>query len=312
MIAKEADPISSRSRRVQAGAKAEHDTAFFLRRAFGDHRPDVLVFNDLRFEHAGEVAQIDHLVIHRHGMFVIETKHVGGTLEITRGGQFVRGYERGRELGMGSPVEQAKTQARLLRQLLIAHKEELRARWFFGLLQGGFKNCPIEPFVAVSTNAVIRGEEYAKEVRKADQIPGMIEDRVAAHRNSGRLLNTDISSDDGLYRFSDEELAQLHRFLLDRHTPRATAPPKRSAPAKQQAPTFKYLCSKCQSLKLRILHGKYGYYFKCMECSGNTWIDTRINGTDRKGRIRKSGQDFFLVCRETGDERLIFTNPDND
>jgi enoyl-CoA hydratase/carnithine racemase len=42
---------------------------------------------------------------------------------------------------------------------------------------------------------------------------------------------------------------------------------------------------------------------------GNTWIDTHIDGTDRKGRIRKSGREFYLVCPDTDAARLIFVNP---
>jgi hypothetical protein len=50
----------------------------------------VLVFNDIRLQHDGEVVQIDHLVVHRHGMVVIESKSVSGEIHVLPDGQFVR------------------------------------------------------------------------------------------------------------------------------------------------------------------------------------------------------------------------------
>jgi hypothetical protein len=341
MIAKDPDPVHGDSRRVQAGARAERDMAFYLRRAFGDHRRDVIVFNDIRVEHEGEVAQMDHLVLHTHGLFIIESKSVGGEIHIHPDGQFIRVYG-GKHTGMPSPVLQARRQADLLRRLLQANKQLLRDRKLFGMLQGGFAHCPIEIRVAISDQGVIRGSKHAPEVRKADLIPDDIEERISAHRRGGKLLHLDNESEDGLYRFTESELARLAAFLLARHVPREAAstttgpghtpsrpttppPPPPPPPATTTAseatqapdaagarPRIHYLCSTCQSLDLRIVYGKYGYYFKCRACSGNTWIDTTIDDSARKGRIRKSGRNFFLVCPDTGRERLLFTNPDDE
>ncbi len=328
MIAKEPDPIHFDSPRAQAGARAERDMAFYLRRAFGDHRRDVAVFNDIRIEHDGEVAQIDHLVLHVHGMFVIESKSVGGEIHITADGQFIRVYA-GKQTGMPSPVLQARRQADLLRRLLQANRESLRDRKLFGMIQGGFAQCPIEIRVAISDQGIIRGEKHAPDVRKADLIPEDIEERISAHRRGGHFLNLDTKGDDGLYRFTDSEITRLRAFLLARHLPRDTALSKvgtQTAPQSTDAAgsialsgdsdtaqaRVRYLCSKCHSLDLRIVHGKYGYYFKCMTCSGNTGIDTTLGGSARKGRIRKSGRDFFLICPDTGREQILFTNPIED
>ncbi len=338
MIVKEADAVVGDSIRAQAGARAEKDMAFYLRRAFGNHRSDVLVFNDLRLQHEGEVAQIDHLVVHPHGMFIIESKSVSGEIHILPDGQFVRYFGRNKKVGMPSPVLQAQRQAELLRRLLQAHKTELRDRKLLGLLQGGFAHCPIEIRVAISDQGIIKGDRHAPEVRKADQITKDIEERIAAHRRGGSLLNLDLKCEDGLYRFTPDEMRRLQQFLLDQHVPRpveqmtaqttaAVDTRKKQSPSpvdlKSQpasmkqatgksasTPTPQFLCSKCHSLNLCILYGKYGYYFKCQDCGGNTWIDTRIDGSGKKGRIRKSGSDFFLVCPDSGTERLFFTNPD--
>lgn len=355
MIVKDPDPISSTSPRAQAGARAEQNMAFYLRRAFGDHRDGVWVFNDIRVKHDEETAQIDHLVLHTYGMFIIESKSVSGEIQILPDGQFIRHFGHGRKEGMPSPVAQAQRQADLLRRLLQANKASIRDRAILGLLQGGFTHCPMEIRVAISDSGIIRGANHAPEVQKADRITQDIEGRLAAHRRGASLLNLDLKNPDGMYRFTAGELEKLQRFLLEQHRPfdedhshakaperpapvtrseasqPAPQPPRPStrpsgdsartmarsnvsqsaatpAPPSEPAPV-RFLCSKCQSLELRIEFGKFGYYLKCQECGGNTRIDTRIDATERRGRIRKSGNQFHLVCPETGTERLLYVNP---
>lgn len=78
MIVKERNPAEHRAtdRLSKAGAKAEEQMAFYLRRALQE-RDDVLVFNDLRLVDAtGDAAQIDHLVMHRRGFVLVESKSV--------------------------------------------------------------------------------------------------------------------------------------------------------------------------------------------------------------------------------------------
>jgi len=347
MIVKDADPVDSNSIRAKAGARAEHDMAFYLRRSFGNHRPDVLVFHDVRFTHEGEVAQIDHLVIHRHGMFIIETKSVSGELHIDRHGQFARVFSRSRREGMESPVRQAERQADLLRRLLIANKDHLRDRALFGLIQGGFTHCPIEIRVAISVNGIIRGAQHAPEVRKADLIPQEIEDRIQAHRAGSRLLS-DPNSKDGVYVLSDAERERLRVFLLAQHRPRnevarqsrgtadgaLTTPlasgncesaPVRSAPppthAQTRTPddlsgqlkpavrTRTHSCPRCHSTRLMMLRGRYGFFLKCEDCQGKIQLDLRVPGTGKVGQLHSAGRSFILTCPDTGQQFVYFTNP---
>jgi hypothetical protein len=349
MIVKDADPTESNSIRAKAGARAEHDVAFYLRRSFGNHRPDVLVFHDLRFEHEGEVAQIDHLVIHRHGMFIIETKSVSGELHIDRHGQFERVFSRSRREGMESPVRQAERQADLLRRLLIANKDHLRDRALFGLIQGGFTHCPIEIRVAISAKGIIRGAQYAPAVRKADLIPQEIEDRIEAHRAGSRLLS-DPHSKDGIYVLNETERERLRVFLLAQHRPRnegarqsrgmadgalktpvasrncerATvrpAPPPTHAQTRtpddiagQTLPSVRtraHSCPRCHSARLMMLRGRYGFLLKCEECQGKIRLDLRVPGTGKLGQLHSAGRSFILTCPDTGRQFVYFTNPAN-
>lgn len=316
MIIKIADAVHDASLRAQAGSRAEQDMAFYLRRAFGSHRADVFVFNDIRIVHEGEVAQIDHLVLHTFGVFVIESKSVSGEVHIAQSGQFVRIFGR-RRVGMPSPVQQAKRQAELLRRLLIANKSELRNRAVFGLIQGGFQHCPIETRVAISDRGIITGEKYAPEVRKADQICEDIEARMSAHKRGRSLLSAPSKSSDGDYKFAPDEIGRLCSFLLARHTPlpqRTTVTEPEPSGSSAPAPTHRQkpaalVCAKCGSAKLRILSGTFGHYFKCGACQGNTAVNLRIEGFEQLGRLRRVGREFYLVHPD-GSEQVIFVNPD--
>ena len=68
MIEKEKQNEKTTNQLKQQGNSAEEQMAFYLRRAFADNK-DVWVFNDLYVEHNGEIAQIDHLVLFKYGIF---------------------------------------------------------------------------------------------------------------------------------------------------------------------------------------------------------------------------------------------------
>jgi hypothetical protein len=143
--------------------------AFYLRRAFAE-APDVLVFNDLRVERNGEIAQIDHLILHRWGMIIIESKSVTSRVKINEREEWSRLWD-GRDRGMASPVLQAKRQADLLRRLLDDHALDLVGK-VFGLMQVRFGAMPIDLLVAISDDGVIQRTKKnpLPEVMKADQI----------------------------------------------------------------------------------------------------------------------------------------------
>src|SRR5690606_19783932 len=110
MIVKQRDTLTASGGRMQAaGAQAELQMAHYLHRAFAAE-PDLHILNDLRLvdpeqpEHNGKpgVCQIDHMAIHRWGMFIIESKSVAEVVEVRDDGhggdEWVRVY-RGRRSG---------------------------------------------------------------------------------------------------------------------------------------------------------------------------------------------------------------------
>ena len=104
--------------RQQAGAAAERQIAHYLHRSFTKDQ-EVYVLHDVRLEdhaqpeHDGStgVCQIDHLLVHRWGLFIIESKSVTEEVRVrsddSDGDEWSRVY-RGKEIGMPSPIRAGK------------------------------------------------------------------------------------------------------------------------------------------------------------------------------------------------------------
>ncbi len=107
--------IDSRQRRaieeklkiVRSGIKGEKESAYFIDFHYGQSK-HWMVLHDLRFEHEGTVAQIDHLLINRLlEIYVLESKNYANRVEITEYGEF-RVFFNGKSKAIESPIEQNK------------------------------------------------------------------------------------------------------------------------------------------------------------------------------------------------------------
>ncbi len=221
MILKEKEHVISTNKRIASGDEAERQMAFYLKRKFEDDQK-VRVFHDLRIERDGEVAQIDHLLLHKHGFVIIESKSVAGKVHVNEHLEFMYVYGK-REVGMASPILQAKRQGELLKLLLQDNKGTLRNKLALGLVQGGFTYCPMDVLVAISDKSVIRRPRTKiPELHKADQIPDAASGLITRHRKSASLIGK-TESDWGMYSMSADELDRVSDMLLAAHSPKRSA-----------------------------------------------------------------------------------------
>lgn len=340
MIAKTKTGVSTNNKFEQAGNAAEEQMAFYLRRAFGE-TPDVFVFNDLRLVDGEDAAQIDHLVFHRYGCFIIESKSISGEVAVNEHDEWIRVWGRKQE-GMPSPIKQAKRQGEFLRKQLDRQKEHLRDKRIFGKIQPGFKHCPIDICVAISDRGIIKRKgTHPPEVCKADQICDRILQEISRHQKAGRLISKP-HGDYGMWALKDEEMQRIVAYLGECHTAQKTKSRSSSsvAPAPEQsthspstaarvntgspavpAPSKQMIgdaskneeaaCRHCNSTDLVATYGKYGYYFKCRTCEKNTPIDHACRQCGNKAKIRKSGLEFARVCGACSTEQLVWRNGPN-
>lgn len=355
MIVKHAEPYAESSDpRLRAGAEAERQMAFYLHRDFSSE-VGLLVLNDLRLvdpdqpEHDGRpgVCQIDHLVLHRWGAFIVESKSVTDEVSVgddgAGGDEWTRRYG-GREHGFPSPIQQARRQGEFLRAFLQRHREHLLGKMPAGLRtlsklmagtdQRGFGNMPIQIIVAISDRGKIRRVNRWKEpaapfrtfVSKADLVPAKIREELGKHKAAGSLLG-ESKGEYGVWSMKAEEVPAVADFLVARHEAKARAEvavqtaaimapaesPTAPKPKLSAVPAAAAACKGCGGTDLSAQWGKYGYYWKCQICGTNTSMPTICSACGAEGhrgkivRIRKDGPKYFRACEKCGIEERIWT-----
>lgn len=201
MILKELEPFAGQDKFQVAGRRAEEQMAHYLRRFFGSSN-DVDVLNYLRIDLAGEVAQMDHLVLHPYGLLIVESKSVAGSVQIKEDGQWIRWFNK-QPQGMRSPVTQAKMQAMLLKELF---EKTVKQKGFFEQVQ-------VDVLVAISDSGTIQWPATGSlpEVCKADQVPERITQRVSERRSATQLAGV----------LTTEHRRVIAEFLCKVHKPLA-------------------------------------------------------------------------------------------
>lgn len=332
MICKARDKLEhpEQDRFSKAGANAEEQMAFYLRRSFRDD-PEVWIFNDLRFESDDhDVCQIDHLVLHRSGFALIESKSVTTKVRIHSNGEWERLWNNHWH-GMPSPINQVELQIKFLRDALNAYRHELLGKLFLGHLQMGFNNVPFEILVAISDTGSIDRQGDFPEVAKADMVPGRVREIVKRHKKARGLFNVDLNpkSNDGLFNFKDEEIEAMRSWLTEHHCPSST---KDTSPAQQQSspkqepavtretrtssssqvtqavPAALGICKKCRT-QSEILWGGHNYYWKCPSCGKNMPINEYCPNCRGKLMLRKEKQRFYKHCESCKGGESLYWEP---
>lgn len=298
MIFKDLDPFSGSDKFALAGRRAEEQMAHYLRRFFASSS-DVDVLNYLRIDLGGEVAQMDHLVLHPCGLTIVESKSVAGSVQIKDDGQWIRWFNK-QPQGMRSPVTQAQMQGMLLRELLSKTVKQ----------KGFFDSVEFSVLVAISDTGTIQWPSSGAlpEVCKADQVPEKILRKAEQRKSTGAAL------------LSSEHRRAIGDFLRRVHQPlqaKATEPipsaekPDEASPSPESASVRGLpakACKHCGGTDLEAQYGKYGYYFLCKACDKNTGIKFSCPACGGEGRIRKQGNDFFAECRACDASALFHSN----
>jgi hypothetical protein len=304
----------------RAGIRGEKEVAYLIDFDFKDSRRTAVI-HDLRLEIGSRIAQIDHLLIHRTlNVFVLESKHLHSGLKISDTGEFLRWNDFKKNYdGMPSPIAQNERHITVLKEAFDQINMPVRL---------GVKLEPVfHSYVLVSPSARIdRSQRFdSSRIIKAD----VLLDTIDKHLDKQSVLST-LSS---MVRFvSEDVLEDIGRQLIALHKGADYNYADRfgivkNQPSTQTAPTTSSIqtssfhgsssvqdtppeCRSCHSKNLLIQFGRYGYYFKCRDCDGNTPIKLGCGHSGHKERVRKSGLKFYRECTECGTSQLFFTNPE--
>jgi hypothetical protein len=108
--------IERELRCIKTGDQGETDAAYFIDFHFASSK-NWAVIHDLRLEHQGRVAQIDHLLITRFfNVYVLESKNFSYGVKITDTGEFLVNYKN-KYFSIESPIEQNKRHLIILEQI---------------------------------------------------------------------------------------------------------------------------------------------------------------------------------------------------
>lgn len=309
--------IEQEIRLVRAGNKGEQESAYFIdfENAASKNR---VVLHDLRFEVNGRVAQIDHLMINRLlDVYVFETKHFNTGLKITEDGEFLRwnDYKKTFE-GMPSPLAQNERHIQVLKdvfdQIEMPTRLGLRLAPSFQTLILISPDARIDRPKKFDTSRVIKADLLGKAITKDIEETSIL----GAFGSVAKIVSLETVEDIGrqlMLRHSPIAINYAAKFGLDKAQQQAkpAVVPKQpvSAPAKsiesgKEAPK----CRACGSEQLSVQYGKYGYYFKCAACEGNTPVKLVCGVEGHKERLRKDGNKFFRECEGCGSSSLFFVN----
>ena len=324
MIIKENNNLVPTDKLGKAGYDAERNVAFKLKMAFGEN-PNLLILNDLKVESdEGITAQMDHLIIHQHGVIIIESKSVAGNLVVEDDGQWIVWYGKDKN-GRDNPIKQAEIQGKTLRKVLSKCATNEHTRKAMEALH-------TDVLVAFSTKN--GGTFFAKDKKPYPQIcpDHALDDRVN-ELITMRAKNAKVED----FSLSEVHRSKLAELLVKIHetyqapTSPAIAPYTKTAmadkPLKAEqkvseyivadrpkstsiigaianaisstftAPEtkFKHACRKCKSDKLEVRFGK-NYYLKCLNCDENNRIDATCPNCKSLFKIRKDKKQFFAEC----------------
>lgn len=306
LILRELDPFSGSDKFAVAGRRAEEQMAHYLKRFFGAS-PELDVLNYLRIDLQGEVAQMDHLVLHPFGLTIVESKSVAGSVQIKDDGQWIRWFNK-QPQGMRSPVTQARMQAMFLRELL---SRTVKQKGFFDAID-------IDVLVAISDSGTIQwpASGALPEVCKADQVPEKIVQKLEQQQRADRaaLLSSEHRNVIGNFLRSIHRPLQQNAVSESAPSEKPDATPglagQKGKPQAQEsgAELPAKACKHCGGIDLEAQYGKFGNYFVCKACEKNTGIKFSCPACRSEGRIRKQGQDFYAECKSCDASALYHSN----
>lgn len=308
--------IDAELRKLKAGITGENNTSYYLDDAFKNSK-HAYIIHDLRLEHNGRVAQIDHVLVNRFlEVFVLETKQLNAGMKINENGEFLRwnSYRKSYE-GMASPLAQNARHVDVLKAVF-EDKVDLPTKLGFTLSPSFHSRILVNPEARIErpkqfdTSEIVKTEDFLKNYlnedasffTKASWLAKVISaEQVAIICKSLIKLHQPILPD-YVAKFAIKEEA------LTDQKPRGKTAEKPKAVEQELATYNLHLCSKCSSKNLKVEYGKYGYYFKCADCDGNTAIKLDCGKKGHKERIRKNGNQFYRDCPDCVSSTLFFEN----
>lgn len=336
-----AKQAASELRIRKAGLKGEAESAYLIDFHF-ERSPNWAVIHDLRLEHRGRTAQIDHLLINRWlDIYVLESKHFNAGLKITQDGEFLRWDDyRKTYTGMASPLEQNERHIAVLQDVTQTldwpQRLGLRIAPTFHSLILIAPTARIDRAKRFDSSRVIKADQLKKQIDKSFETENAflgllkVTAKIVSGETVAAVARQLVALHRPLQRHRERESApatthpsangRIEPTFAATATPVAAAiiepprpPPPMPAPSVPGPPPLPaatqetgVVCKACGKRAGTILYGK-SYYFKCDACEGNTAIRFTCH-PGHKPRLRKDGSAFYRECADCGSSTLYHRN----
>ena len=303
--------IQSDLKRLENGYKSEKDNAYYLDFEFKDSKHSIIL-HDVRLEHNGRTAQIDHIFIGRTGVTVLESKSFTGELMIKDDGSLVVKYAKTINT-YPNPIEQNNRHAQVLKELINDNFNLQGNTKFLGGIDISSKVI-INPKTTVTNKKLPIGFERAdsfatRRIKEIDKM-GVFE----ILKTASKLMTI-------------EKYIELAEFIIQNHKPiifdytkkyRIKASPNDTFSVKEESTNYQkkritqtntkiYECTKCKSQNLEVNYGR-NYYFKCLDCKNNIPIKHTCKTPSCKPKTKKRKLQFFKICEACGIDELFYEN----
>jgi hypothetical protein len=308
--------IEKELRRLRAGIQGEKNAAYLIDFSLSESK-NSMVIHDLRLEFKGRVAQIDHILIHRTlNIYVLETKNFNAGIKINDDGEFLKwnSYKKVYE-GIPSPFAQNERHISVLKDVF-EYLIDMPTRLGITITPHFHSKILIDPNARIE-----RPKKFdTSNLIKADLLMKSLDmdlEKTGVLNVISKVVSTETTENIG------HQLIRLHRPILFNYAAKfgLTGSTEKTSeiPSKEQetnkpkatvtplnTPSMK--CKKCGSSEIQIHYGKFGYYFKCNDCNGNSPIKIHCGIDGHNERIRKEGLKFHRECSECKTSSLFFTN----
>ena len=188
--------------KLKNGYEAEKENAYLIDFYLKDTK-NTIVLHDLRLEYSGLTAQIDHILINRLEILILESKSFKGYLEIKKDNSLEVSYN-GKITSYPNPLEQAKRHAEVVKKILIANN--IISDGFFSF---GYE---INSQVAINPNTTVKNETLPELFSKADIF---ITEWRKRTDNIGLIKAVKLL----VGMKSKDEILNIGNFLLSMHKP---------------------------------------------------------------------------------------------
>ena len=196
--------IEQEIRNIRAGMKGESEAAYEMKVYLSESK-NTMVIHDLRIEHNGVVAQIDHLLVNRFLDFLVcESKNFSEGVSINEHGEF-NAFFHSKPYGVPSPIEQNMRHIAVLQKLLASGAVDMPRRLGFALTP------ELASYVLVSKGARITRPKNAfpglDAVMKNDQFMKALDSR---NEDRSTLALAKLISSETLEALA-HQIAALHK-----------------------------------------------------------------------------------------------------